>query len=63
MDTVGAGDAFTGALAVALVEGKSIAGAVRFANAAGALCVTREGAQGAVASREEIEELISSQSS
>ena len=63
VDTVGAGDAFTGALAVALVEGKSIAGAVRFANAAGALCVTREGAQGAVAGREEIEDCVSLQSS
>lgn len=61
VDTVGAGDAFTGALAVALDEGQSLFSAICFANAAGALSVTREGAQGAVASREEIKDLMSSQ--
>ena len=59
VDTVGAGDAFTGALAVALSEGKSLSSAVYFANAAGALSITREGAQGAIASRNEIESFLS----
>jgi ribokinase len=44
VDTVAAGDAFNGALAVAIVSGKSLADAVTFANAVGALAVTREGA-------------------
>jgi len=59
VDTVGAGDAFTGALAVALSEGNSLSSAVCFANAAGALSITREGAQGAIASRKEIESFLS----
>jgi ribokinase len=43
-DTTGAGDAFSAALAVALAEGRETPDAVRFANAAAALCVTRPGA-------------------
>jgi ribokinase len=43
LDTTGAGDAFTGALAVALAQGKSLDDAVRFANLGGAFCVTRPG--------------------
>ncbi len=46
VDTVGAGDAFNGALAVALAEGKSLLDAARWACAAGAFAVTRPGAQG-----------------
>ncbi len=59
VDTVGAGDAFTGALAVALSEGQDLARALGFANAAGALSVTRKGAQGAIANRKEIESFLS----
>ena len=44
VDTTGAGDAFNAALAVALAEGKALDDAVRFANAAAALCVTKPGA-------------------
>lgn len=44
VDTVAAGDSFNGALAVQLVNGKSLSEAVLFANAVGALTVTREGA-------------------
>ncbi len=40
VDTTGAGDAFNGALAVALAEGRDDRAAVRFACAAGALAVT-----------------------
>lgn len=42
-DTTGAGDAFTGALAVALAGGADIDKAVRFANLGGAFCVTHAG--------------------
>ena len=43
VDTTGAGDAFNGGLAVALSEGMALLEAVRFANAAAALCVTKAG--------------------
>jgi ribokinase len=45
VDTVGAGDAFVGALAVALGSGVDATGAVRAACAAGAAATTRSGAQ------------------
>ncbi len=54
IDTVGAGDAFSGALAVALSEGKTINEAVQWGNAAGAFAVTRKGAQTAMPSRSEL---------
>ena len=60
VDTTAAGDTFSGALAVALVEGKPLLEAVRFANAAAALSVTRMGAQPSVPSRVEIEAFLSS---
>ena len=44
VDTTGAGDAFNAGLAVALAEGKALQEAVRFANAAAALSVTKPGA-------------------
>jgi ribokinase len=43
LDTTGAGDAFTGALAVALARGMNLDEAVAYANLAGAFCVTRSG--------------------
>jgi len=58
-DTVAAGDAFNGAFAVALSEGKSPPDAARFAVAAAAISVTRHGAQPAMASRIEIDALLS----
>lgn len=45
VDTTAAGDAFNGALAVAMTEDKSLEKAVRFANMAGALSATKMGAQ------------------
>jgi len=45
VDSTAAGDAFNGALAVALMQGRSLGEAARFASAVAALSVTREGAQ------------------
>lgn len=58
VDTTAAGDCFTGALATALAEGTSLAEAVRFANAAGALACTKLGAQTSIPTRDEVEELL-----
>ncbi|WP_099159491.1 ribokinase [Virgibacillus ndiopensis] len=44
VDSVAAGDAFNGALAVGITQGKPLQEVVRFANAVGALTVTKEGA-------------------
>lgn len=62
IDTTGAGDVFNGALAVALSEGKELTDAVRFANAAAALSVTKLGAQPSIPRREEIAAFMSRQS-
>jgi ribokinase len=43
-DTIGAGDTFTGALAAALARGEALPEAMRWANAAAALSVGRQGA-------------------
>lgn len=59
VDTTAAGDAFSGALAVAMAEGQPLGEACRFASAAGALAVTRRGAQSSMPFRREIERLIS----
>ncbi|OFX15470.1 MAG: ribokinase [Armatimonadetes bacterium RBG_19FT_COMBO_69_19] len=45
VDTTAAGDAFAGALGVAMANGRAILDAVRFANVVGAISVTRMGAQ------------------
>lgn len=60
VDTTGAGDAFNGGLATALAEGKDIAQAVAFANATGALSVTRVGTAPSMPYRDEIETLLQS---
>jgi ribokinase len=60
IDTTAAGDTFNGSLAVALAEGKSMMEAVRFANAAAAISVTRLGAQPSAPSRAEIERFLKS---
>jgi ribokinase len=56
-DTTAAGDAFTGALAVAWGEGRDLVDAVRWANAAGAACVRRVGASNALPARADIDAL------
>lgn len=58
VDTVGAGDCFNGAFAVALLEGHDPWSAARFANAAAAICVTRPGAQASMPARAEVEGLL-----
>ena len=57
VDTTAAGDAFNGALAVALTD-RPLHDAVRFANAAGALATTKRGAQPSLPRRAEVEELL-----
>lgn len=54
VDTTAAGDIFNGALAVALSENKNIFEAVKFANAAAALSVTKLGAQPSAPQRNDI---------
>ncbi|MEW6061947.1 MAG: ribokinase [Bacteroidota bacterium] len=60
-DTTAAGDVFNGTLAVAIAEGKKLIDAIRFANAAAALSVTKLGAQTSAPRREEIDEFLFSQ--
>jgi ribokinase len=55
VDTTGAGDAFNGALAVALAERRGLAEALRFANVAAALACTRRGAQPSMPTRAEVD--------
>ncbi len=58
VDTTGAGDCFTGALAAALSEGQDPEAAMRFAAAAAALQVSRPGTSAAMPRRAEIEALL-----
>ncbi|MEC1772523.1 ribokinase [Schinkia azotoformans] len=60
VDTTGAGDSFNGALAVALTAGNSMEEACRFANAVGALAVTKLGAQSGMPTKEEVEVFLNS---
>jgi ribokinase len=58
VDTVGAGDAFNGALATLLGAGAPLTDALVVANAAGGLACTRRGAIDALPSRAEVEALL-----
>jgi len=58
VDTTAAGDAFVGGFAVALAEGRSLADAVRWGNAAGALATTQLGAQPSLPARRAVEALL-----
>ena len=57
-DTIGAGDTFTGALAAALARGESLDSAMRWANAAAALSVTRYGAIDGIPVRADVAALM-----
>ncbi len=59
VDSTAAGDAFTGALAVARSEGMTLAQTIRFANAAGAICCTGFGAQPSLPTRDAVDRLLS----
>ncbi len=61
VDTTAAGDAFTGALAVAIARDEKLSDAIRYANAAGALACVKFGAQPAMPTRQEVEELLGRQ--
>ncbi len=62
VDTTAAGDAFAGAFAVALGEGLSIQEAATWGNAAGALTVTRAGAQPSLPWRDEFNHFLAERS-
>jgi ribokinase len=55
VDTTAAGDAFTGAMAVALAEGMELPAAVKFANAAGALACMKSGAMVSIPMRADVD--------
>ena len=54
VDTTAAGDTFNGALVAAMVENKSIIDAVKFANKAASMSVTKMGAQASIPYRKDI---------
>ncbi|HIC90073.1 MAG TPA: ribokinase, partial [Anaerolineae bacterium] len=58
VDTTGAGDAFIGSLAYFLAEGRSLREAVRRANAAAAISVTKIGTQVSFPTRDEILDIV-----
>lgn len=58
VDTTGAGDAFNGAFAAALAEGRNAADAIRFATAFSAISVTRPGAASSMPTKEETEAFL-----
>jgi ribokinase len=62
VDTTAAGDAFVGALAVGLGEGRPLPAAARFASATAAISVTRSGAQPSLPTRTEVEEFLRARS-
>ena len=60
LDTTGAGDAFVGAITLALLEGQAPEAALKFACAAGALAATRAGAQPSLPTRAEVDARLES---
>ncbi|MFB6150186.1 MAG: ribokinase [Haloarculaceae archaeon] len=59
VDTTGAGDAFVGALAAALEDGRDLRDALAFANAAGAVATTAAGAAPSLPTRAEVRAFLS----
>lgn len=60
--SVGAGDAFNGGLAVGLAEGMSLENAARLGMASGAWCVSQDGAQDSMGTRNEVDSLMGQES-
>lgn len=58
VDTTAAGDVFNGTLAVAITNGESFENAIKFASAAAAISVTREGAQPSIPTQMEINNFL-----
>jgi len=58
IDTIGGGDAFVGAMAVSIAEGKFVVEGIDYGNAAGALVTQKVGAQEALPEKEELEKFI-----
>jgi len=58
IDTTAAGDAYSGALAASLAQGTHIEEAVKIANAAGALAVTKLGAEPSLPTKKAIDQLL-----
>lgn len=58
VDSTAAGDSFAGAVGAAIVDGKDIWSAAKFASAVGAITVTRKGAQASMPNLEEAELFI-----
>ena len=58
VDTLGAGDVFHGAFALAIAEGRPIAVAARFANVAAGLKCTKPGGRAGIPTRAEVDALI-----
>lgn len=61
VDSTGAGDAFAGAVGAAIVSGKDVWAAAKFASAIGAITATRKGAQASMPMLEEAELFIKQQ--
>lgn len=58
VDTTAAGDCFNGAFVVGLSEGMDHAQAIRLANMASSIAVTRKGAQTSIPTRQEVDALL-----
>ena len=58
VDTTGAGDAFNGALSVALSQNKTYKQSIEFANLVAGISVTKEGAANSMPTKKEIEDSI-----
>ena len=58
VDTTAAGDSFNAGFSVALASGKTVSEAITFANAVGALSTTAVGAQGAMPSLRQVEDML-----
>ena len=63
VDSTAAGDSFTAAMAIKMLEYGDIRRAIAYANAVGALCVSRMGAQPSLPKAEEVEQFLTSRDS